>query len=67
MEVNVITHRDNELIRMKNDLFMEDWSEIDFEYVPNQEPLFVQETYVPNKIGYQLVTNKYIIISTNST
>jgi hypothetical protein len=24
MEVNVITHRDNELIRMKNDLFMED-------------------------------------------
>ncbi len=45
MEVNVTTQQDNELIRVESDQFMEDRSEPDFEYVPNQEPSPIQETF----------------------
>ncbi len=42
MEADVITQPDDELIKIKSDQFMEDRSELDFEHVPNQDPLFVQ-------------------------
>ncbi len=47
MEVDVLMQHDNKLIRTKSDQFMEDRNESNFEQVPNQEPLLVQETYVP--------------------
>jgi hypothetical protein len=47
MEVDVHMQHDNESIRMESDRFMEDRSESNFEHVPNQEPLLVQETYAP--------------------
>jgi hypothetical protein len=42
MEANVITQQDDKLIRMESDQFTEDWNELDFEYIPNQEPLPIQ-------------------------
>jgi hypothetical protein len=49
METNVITQRDDELIRIESDQFMEDRNEPNFEHVPNQKPLLVQETSTPTK------------------
>ncbi len=42
MEVDVITHPDDEPIRIESDQFMEDRSELDFEQVPNQDPSPIQ-------------------------
>jgi hypothetical protein len=47
VEINVTMQHDDELIRMKSDQFMEDRNELDFEQVPNQEYLLVQETSTP--------------------
>jgi hypothetical protein len=47
MEVDVTTQQDDKYIRTKSDQFMEDWNEPDFEQVPNQKPLLVQETFFP--------------------
>lgn len=44
MEVNVTTHPNYESIRMESDQFKEDQNELDFEQVPNQKPLPIQET-----------------------
>ncbi len=46
MEIDVIMQQDDESIRMESDQFMEDQSELDFEQVPNQEPLPIQETWL---------------------
>lgn len=47
MEANVTTQQDDESIRIDSDQFMEEQSEPKFEYVLNQGPLLVQETFVP--------------------
>jgi hypothetical protein len=47
VEINVTMQHEDELIRMKSDQFMEDRNELDFEQVPNQEYLLVQETSTP--------------------
>jgi hypothetical protein len=49
METNVITQQDDELIRIESDQFMEDRNEYNFEHVPNQKPLLVQETSAPTE------------------
>ncbi len=49
METDVIMQQADESIRMESDQFMEDQSEFDFEQVPNQEPLPIQETFIPTK------------------
>lgn len=41
MEIFVTTQQDDEWIRIDSDQCMEDQSKFDFEYVPNQKPLFV--------------------------
>ncbi len=58
MEVDVTTQFDDESIRMESGKFMEDRNEHDFKQVTNQEPLLVQETFVPTKqISNSLPTN----------
>jgi hypothetical protein len=45
MEADITTQQDDESIKMKNDQFMEEWSEPNFELVLNHGPLPVQETF----------------------
>ncbi len=40
---------------MEIDQFMEDQNELDFEQVPNQEPLPIQKTFVPTKQASNLL------------
>jgi hypothetical protein len=47
MEVDVTMQPNDKSIRTKSDQFVEDQSELDFEQVPNQKPLHVQETSTP--------------------
>ncbi len=47
MEVNVTMQHDDEWIRTESDQFMEDKRKLDFEQVPNQKPLLIQETFAP--------------------
>jgi len=47
--LDVTTQQDDESIRTKSDQFMEDWSEFDFEQIPNQEPLHVQKNFCSYK------------------
>ncbi len=46
MEVHITTHQDDESIMMKNNQFMEEQSEPDFEQVLNKGPLLFQETFI---------------------
>jgi hypothetical protein len=41
MEVDITMKQDDESIKTKNDQFMGEWNELDYEQVPNQEPLLI--------------------------
>ncbi len=45
MEVDITMQQDDESIKSESDQFMEESSELDFELVPNQKPLPIQETF----------------------
>ncbi len=47
MEVDITMQQDDESIKTESDQFIEEWSELDYEQVPNQKPLIVQETSTP--------------------
>ncbi len=56
MEVDITAQQDNESIRTKSDQFMEEQNELDYEHVPNQEPLHVQENSTPIKYASNLIS-----------
>ncbi len=49
MEVDITMQQDGESIKTESDQFIEEWSELDYEQVPNQKPLIVQETSTPTE------------------
>jgi hypothetical protein len=47
MEADVTMQPNDKSIRMESDQFMENQNEPNFEHLPNQKPLHVQETSTP--------------------